>query len=142
MPKPIKVTLNMLETDALFQASNVVLMQTIPFNLRLGLRNMQRQLSPVLQDFHDAKTKLVEDYATKDKDGKPVTEAPEAGGPPIYVFGENKELVDALWEEISGATHTISHQFTDQSFSLISGGPELDALELLFIRETSEDAAA
>ena len=118
-----KVTLGQIEPLA--ASCNAALAQAGTFGTRIKLREILRSLSTHAQDFDTERQALVEKYAEKDADGKPIV----ADG--AVQFGDSAEEVDRLWRELITTEVVVVHKLVLDDVASLPGDPALDALELL-----------
>lgn len=119
-----KITLGQIEPLA--ASVNAALAQAGTLGTRIKLREVLRSLSTHAQDFDTERQTLVEKYAEKGEDGKPILT--EAGA---VQFGDSAEEVDRLWRELITAEVVVVHKLVLDDVASLPGDPALDALELL-----------
>ena len=119
-----KITLGQI--DPLAASCNAALAQAGTFGTRIKLREVLRSLSTHAQDFDTERQALVEKYAEKGEDGKPILT--EAG---VVQFGDSTDEVDRLWRDLVVTEVVVVHKLAIDDVANLPGDPALDALELL-----------
>ena len=119
-----KATLGQIEPLA--ASCNAALAQAGTFGVRIKLREVLRGLSTHAQDFDTERQALVEKYADKGEDGKPILT--ESGA---VTFGDSTEEVDRQWRELVATEVVVAHKLALSDVEGLPGDPALDALELL-----------
>ena len=120
-----KVTLGQIEPLA--ASCNAALAQAGTFGVRIKLREILRNSSTHAQDFDTERQALVEKYAEKGEDGKPVV----VDG--AVQFGDNADEVDAKWRELIATEVVVVHKLALDDVANLPGDAALDALELLVV---------
>lgn len=118
-----KITLGQVEPLA--QAVNGAMAQADSYGTRFKLREVLRSLATHGQDLDAEKQALVQEYAVKDDDDKPVIKEN------TFDFGDKQDEVDRRWHELIGTQVTIQHKLTLEDVAGLPADPALDALELL-----------
>ena len=118
-----KITLGQIEPLA--ASCNAALAQAGTFGVRIKLREILRSLSTHAQDFDTERQALVEKYAEKGENGKPVVVDD------LVQFGENADEVDRLWRELQATPIVVAHKLTIDDVANLPGDAALDPLELL-----------
>jgi hypothetical protein len=118
-----KVTLGQIEPLA--QAVNGAMAQADSYGTRFKLREVLRSLATHGQDLDAEKQALVQEYAVKDDDDKPVIKDNS------FDFGDKQDEVDRRWRELIGTQVVIQHKLTLEDVAGLPADPALDALELL-----------
>ncbi len=121
-----KITLGQIEPLA--ASCNAALAQAGTFGVRIKLREILRSLNTHAQDFDTERQALVEKYAERGEDGKPILT--EAG---TVQFGDNADEVDAKWRELVATEVVVVHKLVLDDVASLPGDPALDALELLVV---------
>ena len=121
-----KITLGQI--DQLAESCNAALAQAGTFGTRIKLREVLRSLSTHANDFDTERQALLEKYAEKGEDGKPIL---TDGG--IVQFGDNADEVDAKWRELLATEVTVTHKLALDDVASLPGDAALDALELLVV---------
>jgi hypothetical protein len=121
-----KSKLTLGQVDPVLNACNAALSHAGTFGARIKLREAMRSLSTHAQDFDTERQTLVEKYAEKGEDGKPILT--EAGG---VQFGDSIDEVDRLWRELVATEVVVVHKLALDDVANLPGDPALDALELL-----------
>ena len=119
-----KIALGQIEPLAV--SCNAALAQAGTFGVRIKLREILRSLSTHAQDFDTERQALVEKYAEKGEDGKPILT--EAG---VVQFGDSTDEVDRLWRDLVATEVVVVHKLAIDDVANLPGDPALDALELL-----------
>lgn len=119
-----KITLGQVEPLA--QAVNWAMQQADSYGTRFKLREVLRSLATHGADFETERMRLIDEYAEKGEDGKPLLGEGDA-----VLFGENQATVDRRWQELRSTEVTISHKLTLDDVADLPADPALDALELL-----------
>ena len=120
-----KITLGQIEPLA--ASCSAALAQAGTFGVRIKLREILRSLNTHAQDFDTERQALVEKYAEKDADGKPIV----ADG--AVQFGDNADEVDRLWRDLVTTEVVVVHKLALDDVASLPGDPALDALELLVL---------
>ena len=119
-----KITLGQI--GPLAASCNAALAQAGTFGTRIKLREVLRSLSTHALDFDTERQALVEKYAEKGEDGKPILT--EAG---VVQFGDSTDEVDRLWRDLVVTEVVVVHKLAIDDVANLPGDPALDALELL-----------
>jgi len=116
------------QIEPLAASCNAALAQASTFGTRIKLREILRSLSTHAQDFDTERQALVERYAEKGEDGKPILT--DAGA---VTFGDSTDEVDRLWRELVTTEVVVVHKLALDDVASLPGDPTLDALELLVV---------
>lgn len=118
-----KITLG--QVDPVGLACQTALGVAQQYGLRLKLREILRGLEPHAADLEAEKARLVDEFAEKDADGKPIQDGDR------FRFGEHEPEVNRRWDDLRSATVTISHSLKFEDVAGLPADPALDGLELL-----------
>jgi hypothetical protein len=122
-----KSKVSMGQIDLLAAAINAAMQQASSYGTRFKLREILRTLSQHAQDGEAEKQTLVEKFAERGEDGKPVIVED------LYQFGDNQAEVDRQWAALQATQMTISHKLTLDDVADLPADPAFDALELLLL---------
>lgn len=122
-----KSKLKLVNVDLVMAACETALRQATLYGTRFKLRETLRALAPYSRDLETEKQQLVDRYAEKDADGKPVLDGD------LYRWGEHQAEVDRRWQELTKTEITIAHKLTLADVEQLQASPDLDALELLLL---------
>lgn len=122
-----KSTIELGQVEAVAVACQMALQHAPTYGARFHLREVLRVLQPHAQDFEAEKQRLIEQYAVRDADGKPVVVSD------VYQFGDAQPEVDRLWRELTATKVDVSHNLTLTDVADVPANPALDALDWLLL---------
>jgi transcriptional regulator of heat shock response len=118
-----KITLG--EVGPLAAALNMALSGAKQQDTRIKLREALRALAQHGEHLDAEKQVLINQYAEKDDNGKPVVDGD------AYVFGDKQADVDAAWKALNKTQVVVQHRLTLDDAAGLPADQALDALELL-----------
>lgn len=121
-----KSKLTLGQVGPVADACALAMQQAASYGTRFKLRELLRSLATHGADFEAERMRLIDEYAEKGEDGKPLL-----GDGDAVRFGEHQDEVDRRWQELRSTEVTISHKLTLEDVAGLPADPGLDALELL-----------